>query len=355
MSTTLQPTGIKRRHFIAIGATAASGLALVPSALAAETSSPKAAAANAGAKALGVENEHFSLSMDGKSGALTSMVVKRNQSELIAEKRLAANFRLCLPLPDYLCNYVEGMAQPPASVEQIPSGFAVSFSSLRSVKGSFAVELAYTIKLAGDEVRFHARLTNKSKYPVSEFWFPRLGGWTNFNGRDARMTIPAYTSCRQQVGLFRAFPGNRGFGAEAAEWTMDYPGMVMPWVDVHDAKTNTGLYLGYHDRIFRLSTWHTYLFPGNSGTPGNPWLTPDQAGGEPVGLVFSHVRYPFIKTGETFDSGEFILRVHRATGTRVRSFTAVGSSRTFPLISQPVGCVNRARGSRPLFISRRTG
>jgi hypothetical protein len=32
------------------------------------------------------------------------MVVKWNKSELISEKRLAANFRLCLPLSDYLCN-----------------------------------------------------------------------------------------------------------------------------------------------------------------------------------------------------------------------------------------------------------
>jgi hypothetical protein len=301
---------MKRRHFIALGTTAASGLALVPSALAAESSSGKAAATNPGSKALRLENEHFSLALDRRSGALTSLVVKRNQSELIAEKRLAANFRLCLPLPDYLCNYIDGMAQQPASAEQTPDGFAVSFSELRSEKGTFPLELAYTIKLSGDEVRFHARLTNKSKYPVSEFWFPRLGGWTQFNGRDARMTVPGYTSCRNQTALFRGFPGNRGLGNEAAEWNMDYPGMVMPWVDVHDAKTDTGLYLGYHDRVFRLSTWHTYLFPGNSGTPGDAWLTSEQACGEPVGLVFSHVRYPFIRAGETFDSGEFILRVH---------------------------------------------
>src|SRR3974377_1295895 len=119
---------IKRRHFMALGATAASGLALVPSALGAETSSANAARANLGGRALRLENEHFSLSLDGKTGALTSLVVKRNKSELIAEKRLAANFRICLPLPDYLCNYVDGMAQPPASVEQNTHGVARSRS-----------------------------------------------------------------------------------------------------------------------------------------------------------------------------------------------------------------------------------
>ena len=134
-----------------MGATAASGLALVPSALAAESSSAKTAVASPGGEALKLENEHFSLTLDGKSGALWSLFVKRNKSELIGEKRLAANFRICLPLPDYLCNYIDGMAQQPTSVEQTADAFQVTFSGLKSEKGVFPLNLSYTIKLSGDE------------------------------------------------------------------------------------------------------------------------------------------------------------------------------------------------------------
>jgi hypothetical protein len=27
-----------------------------------------------------------------------------------------------------------------------------------------------------------------------ELWFPRSGGWTNFNGRDALLALPGYQS-----------------------------------------------------------------------------------------------------------------------------------------------------------------
>ena len=86
--------------------------------------------------------------------------------------------------------------------------------------------------------------------------------------------------------------------------------MVMPWWEIFDAAHDSGLYLGYHDKTFRYSTFHTYLYPDAAGGT-DAWLTPEQAAGAPVGLVFSHVRYPFIKSGEVFDTGEFIIRAHQ--------------------------------------------
>jgi hypothetical protein len=257
-----------------------------------------------------MENEHFSLSLDPASGALSSLIVKRNQTDLIGEKRLRANFRICLPLPDYQCNYIEGSAHKPVKVSRDGQAFNVGFSGLRSEKGEYALDLSYTITLADDEVRFRARLANKTDHPVSEFWFPRIGGWTGFGGRDALLALPGYQSCGHDVSLFRRFPGGRGLGDEAAAFSQDYPGMVMPWWEIFDAAHDSGLYLGYHDKTFRYSTFHTYLFPDAAGGT-DAWLTPEQAAGAPVGLVFSHVRYPFIKSGEVFDTGEFIIRAHQ--------------------------------------------
>lgn len=76
---------------------------------------------------LTVENKHFSLSLDPAAGSLSSLVVKRNQSELIGEKRLLASFRICLPLPDYQCNYIEGAKHKPVAVNNTGSGFSVRF------------------------------------------------------------------------------------------------------------------------------------------------------------------------------------------------------------------------------------
>jgi hypothetical protein len=165
--------------------------------------------------------------------------------------------------------------------------------------------------LKDDYVSFKSKLTNNDGNPISEFWFPRFGGVKDFaDNREAKLAVPNYsTDSNHSISLFKNYPGSRGLGSEAAEWSKDYPGMPMPWWDIYDAKNNLGLYLGYHDSICRYSTWHTYLMP-NISRENDSWLTNEQAAGQPVGLVFSHVRYPFIKSGETFESGEFIVRVH---------------------------------------------
>ena len=86
--------------------------------------------------------------------------------------------------------------------------------------------------------------------------------------------------------------------------------MSMPWWDIYDKENDLGLYLGYHDITYRYSTWHASLMPCSSGE-NDTWLSDKQAAGKPVGIIFSHVRYPFIHSGETFNSGEFIVRAHK--------------------------------------------
>lgn len=277
-----------------------------------------------------IGNEHFAVSVDKTTGALTGLLVKRNGAELVSEKRLAANFRLCVPLPDYLCNYVDGAKQQAKRVETTADRVDVEFSGLRAEKGDLPIDLSYSIRLVGDTVRFRARLTNRGAHPVSEFWFPRIGGWTGFGGRSAKLARPNYTSCRHELAMFDRFPGERGLGSEAAEYSADYPGMVMPWWDLYDEASKTGLYLGYHDKTFRYSTWHTYLFPDVSGLPESNWMTAPEAAGAPIGMVFSHVRYPFIGPGETYETGEFILRVHEGDWHQGSLFYREWFLRNFP-------------------------
>ena len=259
-----------------------------------------------------LENQNFKIVVEPKNGAISSFLVKKNNCDLVGEKRLMANFRICLPLDDYLCNYIDGMEQIPRSISQKENAVTVSFSGMKSPKGTYPIDLVFTIKLEEDYVSFRAKLTNHDGHSVSEFWFPRIGGWTDFGRtREAELAFPKYQQdSRHDVGLFKNFPGRRNYGADAAEWSMDYPGMPMPWWDIYDEKADLGLYLGYHDATFRYSTWHAYLTPDSTGN-SDSWFTKEQAAGLPVGIVFSHVRYPFIHSGETFESGEFIVRIHK--------------------------------------------
>ena len=259
-----------------------------------------------------LDNENFHLTVDTRSGAITSFIVKKNNCDLIGEKQLESNFRICLPLKEYACNYIDGMKQNPKSVTKKDNTITVVFAGMHSSKGDYAINLSYKIILHEDFVSFKSKLTNNDSNAISEFWFPRIGGLKDFGeNREAKLALPNYNSdSRHNIGLFRNYPGGRGLGAEAAEWSVDYPGMTMPWWDIYDAKNNLGLYLGYHDSICRYSTWHTYLMPDVTGE-SDRWFSKEKGAGKPVGLVFSHVRYPFIKSGETLESGEFIIRVHK--------------------------------------------
>ena len=54
-----------------------------------------------------LDNDYYYISVNKSTGAITSFLVKKNQCDLIAEKRLAVNFRICLPLKEYACNYID--------------------------------------------------------------------------------------------------------------------------------------------------------------------------------------------------------------------------------------------------------
>jgi hypothetical protein len=247
--------------------------------------------------------------------------VKKNNSQLVAEQRMASNFRINLQLKDNLANYIDGAEQKAKSVTQKGNIITVSYSGMKSPLGNYSIDLTYTITLIDDQLSFQSRLTNKDKNPISEFWFPRIGGIKDFgNGRDARLAVPTYnTECGHNLNLFKEFPGQRRLGSEGAEFSTDYMYVTMPWWDFYDQKSDMGLYLGYHDTICRVSTMHTYLMPDMSGS-ADAWLSKEGAAGKPVGLVFSHVRYPFIKSGETLASGAFIVHAHTGDwhkGTKV--------------------------------------
>lgn len=259
-----------------------------------------------------LENNYYRISVDPATGSVSSFFVKQNNCDLILEKKLIANFRICLQSKNNLSNYIDGAKQKIKFIKQENDKITVAFSGMHSVNGNYSIDLVYSIALIEDYVSFKAKLTNNEKNSISEFWFPRLGGLTQFgNDKDAGLAIPGYDKdCKHKLPIFKKFPGSRNLGAEAAEFSSSYPGLSMPWWSIYDAANKSGLYLGYNDTIFRYSTFHMYLTPGTANAGGD-WLTTEQAVGNPLGIIFSHVRYPFIHSGETFNTGEFIVRAHK--------------------------------------------
>ena len=155
-----------------------------------------------------------------------------------------------MPLPGYGCHYIDGMGQAPEYVRQEGNRVEVRFGEMKSEKGTFPVGLSYTVALEGDTIRFRAKLVNGSGSPVSEFWFPRIGGWTGF-GQDkgALVATPNYGNCSHGAPLFEGFPGGRGPWRGGGGVVDELPGDgdavvgpvrrgvehgVVPWLPRHD-------------------------------------------------------------------------------------------------------------------------
>ncbi|MCG3148450.1 MAG: hypothetical protein PCFJNLEI_01893 [Verrucomicrobiae bacterium] len=257
-----------------------------------------------------IANNHYAIEIDASSGAISSLFVKSLNCDLISENRLRANFRLLLPLQDCEAHYIDGLRQQTPSIRQEGPKVTVCFDKLQSDRGTFDVSLTYTVALEDEAVIFRASLTNRERQPVAELWFPQIGGMKDLAGRrDGHLSSPGYLSC-ENYKVFTKMP--IGSFAEPAEWSLHYPGlMLMPWWELYEPTNDVGVYLGYHDVTCRYSTWHLHLHPTVSGRATDSWLTPAETGGQPIGLVFSHVRYPYIHSGETYETGEFVLRAHK--------------------------------------------
>ena len=185
-----------------------------------------------------LENQNFRIVVQKNNGAISSFIVKQNNSDLISEKRLISNFRICLQTDNDLSNYIDGIEQKAKFVTKDGNTIAVVVSGMTSPKGTYPIDLTYWIKMEDDHVSFKSKITNNDAYPISEFWFPRIGGMKEFGNNEAKLAVPGpSTDCRNDIAIYKNFPGRRRFGAEAAEWSTSYPKqMSMPWWDIYDEK-----------------------------------------------------------------------------------------------------------------------
>ena len=88
-----------------------------------------------------IENDNFKVEVDATTGVISSLYVKKNSCELVAEKRLASNFRINLQLKDNLANYIDGAEQKAKSVNKSDNVITVSYSEMKSALGIYPIDL----------------------------------------------------------------------------------------------------------------------------------------------------------------------------------------------------------------------
>lgn len=265
-----------------------------------------------------IENETYKLEFNPDTGAIETLFTKPMGEDILGEKRLATPFNLRLQHTDFECDYAT--ENKPASMDISGCKAEIYFDRVNTQRGEHPVRLHLWIELDGKALRFRSRLENQCEVPVAEFWYPCLGGITRFGERsDTEVFWPGYVGSHYSDHIER-FPTHMPLGNHYPESVMgpcSHPFPTMPWFDIHNRNTNTGLYFGYHDPIYRIHLSRFGYYPCVGRTvPGDNWPRAEDLGREePTGIVFSHIRFPYVskddpKVGDTYEHGEFVVHYH---------------------------------------------
>src|SRR5271165_2699978 len=126
-----------------------------------------------------LENNQLRLRFDESSGVISSLLHKRSRLEFIAEPRLAASFKLLVPLPELRHNYLVGSQQKLLRFESWKNSCTLSWDNLQNRNGKFEIGLKQTFELGPEEneVQVTTSVHNGSKNTIEEVWSPILGGF----------------------------------------------------------------------------------------------------------------------------------------------------------------------------------
>src|ERR1043166_3907502 len=265
-----------------------------------------------------LENKTLRVACDPQTGAVVSLVDKVGGFNLIAEPRLADNFRLLLPLADMRANHILGMEQKLSATEKTASGVKLHWAGpLRNECGSFDLDVTMWIELVDEEIQFRCEVQNRTLHQLTEVWYAILGGMRGLGqgdeARDTELVLPRDNRGWRQP-IFRDFGNTRGqtLGVLGAEHCFGYPGfMYMPWASLFHVKRKRALYTAALEETPRVKGLRFELMPGVAETrSGGNWPRPEEVGNEPFGLTMNWVHFPFTKPGETFQSAPVVWRCH---------------------------------------------
>ena len=262
------------------------------------------------------ETDHYKLTLDHACNVV-GLDWKTPELRVIQEPRLGESFRIVLPEPGYEGNIFKGSDQTAVRIEKDPSGITCYFDQLKNERETVPVAVKYHIEPIADHVEFSLDVHNPTERPLAEVFFGLIGGQKGIGNRlDTQSLVPGsnYNSAPDlytdfQGGSFGG--GNLGIPYSAAG--IIYPGFqfTMPWMEIYNPNENLGLYYANHDTADRVSTLYVELRPYNrTAVVHDTWPRPsDLPPGEPIGLTFGWLNFPYTKNGD-FHGGPIALQVH---------------------------------------------
>jgi len=273
---------------------------------------------------LRLENAHLLVEVNPTNGAITRICDKPRGLELLAEPRLADNFRFTLPLRrDHAwqsteANYVLGREQRLTAYRLADGQLTLEWGApLRSVLGKrYPVSATMTLALVEAELRFTFKIRNRSRLEIGEVFYPILGGLLGLGDtpearRATELLLPEPTALRTER-IFQSFANMSWLGIFGPEQFYSYPDkLAMPWLVLTQPALRRGVYLGAHDPVARYKVIHLEMSPGVAPARGDGnWPRPEELAGAPAGVKACFVHLPYQPAGRDFEAAPVVLRFH---------------------------------------------
>jgi hypothetical protein len=251
-----------------------------------------------------LENAQVRVAFDGK-GALTELVDKQSAPghNLIAE-RLPGFWKLIFHRGRAFENVVWPQEQS-YRFENAGSRLNIAVDRLRFEGETLPISLRFSVWLDGDEVRWSARVENRTPVTIVDFFFPQIGGVESLGGAGTppeELIWPAGggTRIRNMRRALAVGEGNINVNSDP-RLEATYPngpvtaaGACMNWFEYTNGRR--GIYFGSHDPTFLTGFLRVSRLSRHGGK-----------------LQFSFGKYLFLRQGETWNSGDVVVSPHSGT------------------------------------------
>lgn len=240
-----------------------------------------------------LENEHFLVSFDRGSGALTRLSRKATGWMIQRRPELGASFRLLAPLPERRDNFVLGQKQPAASVEKPSENqVRIRWANLLSEHGGvLPITLIASVTLNGAMLSFEGMLENDSKLTVETIDYPYFG---DLNAPTTNATL---SSEHMWYGNLVRYELHPRFTNDKGYWGVRYPTAT---IDTKQSlfcliqAEQQGLYVEMHDPTQPYLLEFTFVqHPGYLQSVDGIVPESDEISGTPVHLEFRTCHFVF--------------------------------------------------------------
>ncbi len=238
------------------------------------------------APTISLDGPPYTVEFDSAHGCVVRLADRAGTLDLTTPTELAENFRLVVESADGKRTTLSGAVQALSRSVRTGNSIELDWDGPLFDAGGVHYDIAVRVTVTADEsaVTFDCALENRSAVTIVEAWYGMLGGLEDF----------ATPEQRPQTNLYPP-PARKSLASPFGDYAMGYPSQLnMGFVDINNAATGRGIYIGLHDKVARFKRFHFMeTKKGNDTT-----------------IASCVVHYPFIKTGESFQGTPVVYRLH---------------------------------------------